>query len=308
MLHPQAQAMLDQVEASGMPPLYAQSIAELREIYAAVSAMVGEGAEMFESRALAIPVAGGELVAGLQRPVAEPAGVLVYFHGGGFVIGSTADLEASLQLLAAASGCDVVGVDYRLAPEHPYPAAVEDAYEACLWIERHLANGRPIVVAGDSAGGTLAAVTALRARDRGELSIAAQVLIYPVTDGRMETESYETYGDAGLMLGRREMERYWSLYAHPRDRLAPDASPLLAASHADLPPALVVIAEYDPLRDEGRAYAEAMRAAGVAVEVTEYDDVFHGFATMPNVIERGNEAIDACGKFARAQVALRREI
>jgi len=303
-LHPQAQALLDQMAAMGAPPLYEQPLEQARGLTAALREMVGEGPLMEETRRLTIPVPGAELTAYLHRPVADPAGIVVYFHGGGWVVGNSEDIEASLQLLAATSGCDVIGVDYRLAPEEVFPVALEDAYEAARWIAANLAEGRPLVVAGDSAGGTLSTLIAMRARDRGDLDIAAQVLFYPVTDGRMETESYGIYGDAGLLLGRGEMEWFWGLYApDPETRLSPEASPLLAESHGGLPPALVVVAEYDPLRDEVRAYAEALRAAGGAVQVAEFDDVFHGFATMPNLLERGNEALELAGEFVRDAVS-----
>jgi acetyl esterase len=303
-LHPQAQALLDQMAAMGAPPLYEQPLEDARGLTAALREMVGEGPPMEETRKLAIPVPGAELTAYLHRPVPDPAGIVVYFHGGGWVVGNSEDIDASLQLLAATSGCDVIGVDYRLAPEEVFPVALEDAYEAARWIAANLAEGRPLVVAGDSAGGTLSTLIALRARDRGDLDVAAQVLFYPVTDGRMETESYAIYGDAGLLLGRAEMAWFWGLYApDPETRLSPEASPLLAESHGGLPPALVVVAEYDPLRDEVRAYAEALRAAGGVVRVAEFDDVFHGFATMPNLLERGNEALELAGEFVRDAVS-----
>jgi acetyl esterase len=299
-LHPQARGLLDQMAAAGMPPLADQPVEEARAITPMLREMVGPGPRMFQSLQLAIPVESGELIAHAHRPCAYPAGMVVYFHGGGWVVGSSADIEATLQLLAEASGFEVVAVDYRLAPEHRFPTAAEDAYAALEWLVSNIAAGKPVVVAGDSAGGTLAALSAIRARDRSGPELAGQVLVYPVTDGRMNSASYSIYGDAGLMVGRREMEWFWNHYLpEPAGRSDPAASPLLAPDLSGLPPTLIVIAEFDPLRDEVRAYAERLREAGVDIRIDEYADMFHGFATMPNILERGNEALGRIGDFVR---------
>jgi acetyl esterase len=303
-LHAQAQALLDMMIESGAPPIHQMSVEDARGMTAMIGELVGAGPEMAEIRELQIPVTGGSIRAKLYRATESAAGTIVWYHGGGWVIGGVDDFDAVCQFLAQASDCEVVSVDYRLAPEHRFPTAADDAYEALVWVAGNVAEGKPLTVGGDSAGGTLSAVTALRARDRNGPSLAAQVLVYPVTDHDFTTGSYVEHGDTGLLLDRAGMVWFWDHYAPDiADRDNPDASPLRASSHAGLPPAYVIIAEYDPLRDEGLAYAEKLSAAGVDVTVRTYDDMLHGFFTMPNFIQRGNEAIADAGAFVRQTVA-----
>jgi acetyl esterase len=214
--------------------------------------------------------------------------VIVYFHGGGWVIGALPEFETLARTLAEQTGCAVVLVDYRMAPEDRYPAAVEDSWVALQWVDAHLeeiAGARvPLVVAGDSAGGNLAAIMAIRARDAGGPAISLQVLAYPVTDCDLDNETYLDPANQ-LLLSRDSMIWFWGLYAPDRaDREHPDASPARAADHAGLPPAVVLTAEHDVLRQEGEAYAEALRAAGVAVESRRFEGQMHGFFTMVNVL------------------------
>jgi acetyl esterase len=200
----------------------------------------------------------------------------------------------------------VISVDYRLAPEHRFPAAADDAYESFVWVAENLAGGRPVVVAGDSAGANLATVTALRARDEGGPEIALQVLVYPVVDHDFTTASYEQYADAGLILNRAEMVWFWDHYApDATQRSHPHASPLRADDHSGLPPAYVLIAEYDPLRDEGIAYAAALEAAGVPVTVRRFDDQIHAFFGFVNIMESADEAVSDVGAWVRAGVGAR---
>jgi acetyl esterase len=227
--------------------------------------------------------------------------VVVYYHGGGWVVGSVNDWDASVRALAVASGCDVVSVDYRLAPEHVFPAAADDAYDALAWAAGELADGRPVAVAGDSAGGNLAAVTALRARDLDGPALALQLLVYPVTDCDLDRTSYHEYDGAEFIVNRRDMAWYWDHYApEPADRMNPYASPLRAPDMAGLPPLYLVTAEHDPLRDEGFAYADRMRAARVPVEHRHYGSQIHGFFSFVNLLDDADKAISEAGATIRA--------
>ena len=303
-LHHQAQRFLDAIAAQGGPPLYELSVEDARGIPAALAEVVGPGPEVAQVRDVAIPGPAGEIPARVYEPSADPPGTVVYYHGGGWVFGTLDESDALCRELAVDSGCRLVSVDYRLAPEHRFPAAVDDAYAALVWVAEKLADGRPVVVAGDSAGGNLSAVVALRARDLGGPRIALQLLVYPVTDCDLTRSSYEQYGDAGLLLGRREMEWFWDHYApDPADRLTAEASPLRAGDHSRLPPAYFVIAEHDPLRDEGLAYAEKLRASGVPVTVAHYHDQPHVFFSLLNVVDSANEAVAAAGQAISSAVS-----
>ena len=223
---------------------------------------------------------------------------LVWYHGGGWVFGDLDMSDGTCRALANAAECVVVSVDYRLAPETPFPGAVDDAYAAVDWVAEHAdqlgIDPDRIAVGGDSAGGNLAAAVCLIARERGRPAICHQVLVYPVTDHRLETESYQTNGQ-GYLLTRTSMEWFWGHYLGDQDRAHPLASPLLADSLAMLPSATVVTAEFDPLRDEGEAYGERLRGAGILTTITRYHGMIHGFFGMADVIQ--------AGRTARAQVA-----
>ena len=212
---------------------------------------------------------------------AGPFGVCLYFHGGGWALNSIETHDALVKRLAAESGCVFVNVEYRLAPEHKYPAAIEDAYTAVKWVHDRASelgcDPNRIAVSGDSAGGNLAAVVCLMSRDRGGPKIAYQALIYPITDCDFQRASYLENGE-GYFLTRQEMKWFWDLYvSSPEQMREPYASPLLSPSLRDLPPALILTAEYDPLRDEGEAYAQALQAAGVKTLLRRYDGVIHAF-------------------------------
>ncbi|MFE1954956.1 MULTISPECIES: alpha/beta hydrolase [Streptomyces] len=236
---------------------------------------------------------------GVPVRVYEPGGgpdapVVVFFHGGGMVLCSLDSHDGFCRELAAGTGATVVSVDYRLAPEHPFPAAFEDAYTALRWAaDTH--PGRPLSVAGDSAGGNLAAVTALLARDRGGPALTAQHLYYPMLDPARDTASY-TENARGYFVTADHLRWYWEQYlTGPADALDPRATPFAARDLSGLPPAFVVTAGFDPLRDEGRRYAELLAAAGVPVEHHGYDEAFHGFMTMGAEVAIP-EARDACAK------------
>jgi acetyl esterase len=269
------------------------------------NAMIPAGPDLESVRDIVIPSQAGGMPARVYSPSASAPGLVVYFHGGGWVVGTLDGWDASVRNLAAASGCDVVSVDYRLAPEHVFPAAADDAYDALVWAASAagLAAGRPVVVAGDSAGGNLAAVSALRARDFGGPSIALQVLVYPVVDCDLDRRSYYECDRDELILNRRDMVWFWDRYApDPAARANPYASPLRASSLSGLPPAYVVTAEHDPLRDEGFAYADRLRAARVPVEHRHYGSQIHAFFTFTGVLDDADKAVTEAGSMIRSAV------
>jgi acetyl esterase len=257
---------------------------------AGAAALFGPVADVpFEDRE-----AGGVPVR-VYRPGDTTAPVLVYFHGGGWVYGGRATHHGLCAALAYTSGCVVCSVDYRLAPEHRFPAAIDDAWTATTWIAKHPeeVGGRPgeLAVGGDSAGGNLAAICARRARDAG-LPVALQLLVYPVCDADLDTPTYREFAD-GYSLTAGSMCWFWDHYLPEGagDRFDPDASPLRAEDVSGTAPALVITAECDVLRDEGEAYARLLADAGVPVTLTRYDGMIHGFFRMPAVIDRANDAI-----------------
>jgi len=304
-VHPQAQQLLDGKAASGVPPLWELTPDEGRAGVAANAALIGAGPDVAAVRDIVIPSKTGGIPARVYSPSAEAPGVVVYYHGGGWVIGSVDEWDASCRALAIASGCDVVSVEYRLAPEHIFPAAADDAFDAVVWVASlaGLAAGRPIVVAGDSAGGNLATVTALRARDAGGPPIALQVLVYPVTDCDLDRRSYHQYEGDELILNRGDMVWFWDHYApDTAARVNPHASPLRATDLAGLPPAYVITAEHDPLRDEGFAYAERLRAARVPVEHRHFGSQIHGFFTFVNLLDDADRSVADAGAAIRTEV------
>jgi acetyl esterase len=289
-LHPQVRARLGQA-APAAPSLAEVPLAEARRRTAALRDLVGPGPAVARVEQLSIPAAHGPIPARRYRPrPGAPRGVVVYLHGGGWVLGAVEDFDAVCRTLALCSGFDVVSVGYRLAPEHPFPAAVDDACAATAWLARP--SGVPVVVMGESAGGNLAAVCAQRAAAEGwAASLALQVLAYPITDHDFDTGSYRLHGD-GHGVGRAEMMWFWDQYVPDRScRDDPRASPLRAPDLAGLPPAYVIVAGHDPLRDEGVAYAERMIAAGVQVTVQRCDDMPHGFLPMVDVYDRADEVL-----------------
>jgi acetyl esterase len=279
-LDPLAQAFLDQHEAAGFRPMCSLSVEEARRVSAEMFASAPPGDPVAGVEDMRIPGAGGHIPVRVYTPTEQaPLPILVYFHGGGWVVGDLESQDADCRAIANAAGCIVVSVDYRLAPEHKFPAAADDAYQATCWVAKNGAclggDGAPVAVGGTSAGGNLAAVVALMARDRGGPTLACQLLTVPVTDRESATESYCENGQ-GYVLTDEEMGWFWDHYlAAPEDGGHPYASPLRAPDSSGLPPALVQTAEYDPLRDEGRAYAEKLSAAGVPVTYRCYEGMLH---------------------------------
>ncbi|MFJ5921047.1 alpha/beta hydrolase [Kitasatospora sp. NPDC092948] len=302
-LHPQAEALRRQRAAAGTPPLYTRTLAEARAAdLADIRAAAGNPEPVGSVEELTVPGPGGPLPLRVYRPAGRVAAagdgaqlpVLLYLFGGGWTLGSLDTGDAICRRLTNAVGCVTVAVGYRLAPEHPFPAAVHDVLAGAEWIAAHAAElgadpGR-LAVAGDSAGGNLVAALTLLARERGGPVLRHQLLVYPNTDHAADTPSVREHDDP-LLFNRRSVAWYWGHYlADPADGANPLASPLRAPSLAGLPPATVITAEYDPLRDEGEQYADALRAAGVSVELRRYDGMPHGFFAMSGVLDGGRDA------------------
>jgi acetyl esterase len=289
-------AFLTEMAASGVKPIEESTPEEVRALTAEIKNLYPEGPEVARVEDHKIPVEGAEIEARVLVPEGTPRGVLIYYHGGGWVIGGDIEeFDVLGRKLAAKTGCAVVLVDYRLAPENCYPCAVDDSYAALEWVGARVSDiagsDVPIIVAGDSAGGNLAAIMTQRSKDRGGPPIAFQALIYPVTDADLDNASY-TADENQLMLTRGSMIWFWDHYA-PDDtqRKEPDASPLQAEDLSGLPPAVVILAEYDVLRDEGQAYADRLQEAGVPVDVHIHPGQMHGFFTLL-MLPGHDEAID----------------
>jgi acetyl esterase len=295
-LDPQAKALLDQMAAAGAPPLETMSATDARAGFAGMKELGGAMEPLRKTEDISIPVPDGQIPVRVYTPEGNaPMPGVVYFHGGGWVIGSPETLDAPCSMIANAANCVVVSVDYRLAPEFKFPTAAEDCYAATRWVAENARqlgiDPSRLAVAGDSAGGNLSAVVALMARDRGGPALVYQALVYPVTDFNFDTPSYTENAEA-LLLTKAAMVWFWNHYLRsPEDGQNPYASPLRASDLSNLPPAFVVTAEYDPLRDEGRAYAERLRQAGVTVEAKNYDGMIHGFFQMPAVLAQGRQAV-----------------
>jgi len=300
-LDPQARVFLENIKNSGARGFETLSVEEARNALLSMRELAGlpETVAKIEDRTLK---------GGLRVRVYTPAGpgpkpALVYFHGGGWVLGSPETIDAPCRRLANRSGCVVISVDYRRPPEHPFPTPLEDCYAATRYaagLGAELGAGaRRIAVGGDSAGGNLAAAVALLARDRGGPPLAFQLLICPVTDHAFDTPSYRAFG-RGYGLTEAAMRWFWGHYlTRPEDERNPLASPLRADLRG-LPPALVLTAEFDPLRDQGEAYAARLKAAGVNAQLRRYDGQIHGFFHMGGVMNRGMQAVDDAAAALRA--------
>ncbi|AGU52178.1 alpha/beta hydrolase fold-containing protein [Variovorax paradoxus B4] len=312
MLHPQARALLDFIEARGIPPTHTLSPAEARAFYRERRAATQpEPPPVAEVRDLKAEGPHGTIPMRLYRPLGTSAHaalpVLVYFHGGGWVIGDLDTHDVLCRSFANGAGCAVASIDYRMGPEHRFPAAVDDVLAATRWVRREadslgLDAGR-LAVGGDSAGGNLAAVAAIAARDAGDLPIAFQLLIYPATDMRRGHPSHQANGQ-GYLLTRDTMTYFHDHYIEDAGSdLDWRASPLLHADLSGLPPALVLTAGYDPLRDEGMAYAEALTAAGNRAAYVCFERQIHGFITMGKVLDEADTAVALCSAELRRALA-----
>lgn len=298
-LNPRSQELIEIFLAAGAPPAPDCTPAQRRERAANLPAMLGPGPDVAEVRDAAVPGPRGLIPARVYRPDC-PCATILYLHGGGWVVGTLDMFDAFARMLAVESQCKVVSLEYGLAPEHPFPGAVEDARAALTWLAAAELEG-PLVVCGDSAGANLATVCARLARDDGTPDIAMQVLAYPVVDHDFDTASYREQAENPL-LGRNDMVWYWDLYAPVvTDRDRPEASPLRTVDLSHLPPAYIVVPAHDPLRDEVLAYARRLRDAGVAVTERHYDDQAHGFLTMVNYLPVADSAVAEIGAMLRAR-------
>jgi acetyl esterase len=295
-LDPGLKLVLDQLAANPGPQLHELPVAQARAFFDQMQLPRPE-VKVAEVVNRTIPGPAGEIPVRIYRPEGRaPFPALVYFHGGGWVIGSLETHDGSCRELANRAGCVVVSVDYRLAPEHRYPAAAEDCFAATKWVAAHAAelgvDAKRIAIGGDSAGGNLAAVVALMARERRGPALRFQLLVYPVTDADFSRPSYRENAE-GYLLSTKAMEWFWGHYvADAAQRAEPFASPLRAKDLAGLPPAFVLTAEFDPLRDEGDAYAERLRQAGVPTRWKRYDGAIHGFFAMGLLAQVGRDAVD----------------
>jgi len=290
-------SLLDAMAAAKNPAFHTLTPQEARRL-AAARPQPGESEPVAKVEDRNIPSAGGGLPIRIYTPAGSPPfGALVYFHGGGWVLGDIAMTDQPCRLLANASGCMVVSVEYRLAPEHKFPAGPEDCYTATKWLSDQAAelnvDPKRIAVGGTSAGATLAAAVSLMARDRSRPHIAYQLLVYPATTTELTSVSHSQFAtDSYYILSRADMEWFWGHYLNnDADRRNPYACPAHANSLSGLPAAFVITAEFDPLRDEGEAYAVRLRNEGVATIQKRYEGVTHGFFGMPALLEQAKVAI-----------------
>ncbi len=315
-LDAQTQALLDQMNAAEAPPLHTLTPAEAREVMFELAAMGGDADPVAHVQDRAIPGPAGDIPVRLFTPAGDgPFPVLVYFHGGGWVIGDLDTHDVPCRNLANRARCVVISVHYRLAPEHKFPAAPQDCLAATRWAAEHAAefNGDPsrIAIGGDSAGGNLAAVVAQMARDEGGPELAGQLLIYPVTDYYTPDKPSYIQNADGYLLTRDAMIYFWNHYLNaPAEADNPYAAPLRAADLSNLPPAFVLTAQFDPLRDEGEQYADRLSEAGVQTHRQCYGGTIHGCVTLAGVLDIGRVATDDAAAWLRecfAAQALQRE-
>lgn len=292
-IDPQAQVILDMNKAAGLPPMHTLSPAELR---ARPRPPQPEPEPVARVVNQTISGPDGDIPVRIYWPEGDgPFPGVAFFHGGGWVICDLDTHDAVCRMLTNKTGAVVMSVDYRLAPEAKFPAASDDCYAATVWMAENAeslnVDASRIAVAGDSAGGNLAAVVALMARDQGGPDLVFQAMVYPVTDYSFDTPSYQENGDKEFVLGTDSMKYFWGHYlANEEDGSHPYASPLQAEDLGNLPPALVITAEFDPLRDEGEAYGRALQEAGVPTQITRYDGVFHGFFSMAAMLDKAKAA------------------
>ena len=309
MLDPQAQALLQLMLERGVPPTHTLSPQDARRFYLERRAVTQPAPRpLAEVRDLTASGPGGDIALRLYRPahVATPSPTLVYYHGGGWTMGDLDTHDSLCRDLADAGRCAVVAVDYRMGPEQRFPAAVDDVLAATRWLQAHGAaldlDAQRFAVGGDSAGGNLAAVVALAWRDAAEpIALKFQLLIYPATDMRALAPSHTSNGQ-GYMLTSDTIAYFRGHYVDAHQYSDWRASPLLHTDLSGLPPALVITAGFDPLRDEGRQYADALSAAGSPAQYVCFERQIHGFITMGRVIDEANTAVGLCG------VALRRAL
>lgn len=302
-LHPVVQTIWDRVQASGFGGYSTCPVAEARAHFSQTSRAFDGGPDMHAVREVAIPVEGGSIGARLYLPVARPAGLCVYFHGGGWTLGALDDFDALVRTLAARSGAAFLSVDYRLAPEHPFPVPVEDAIAAVRWAAANSARlgaGAHLAVAGDSAGGNLATVAALALR--GEAAIDLQILFNPAVDTDKTRPSFEAYG-TDYLLRTADVDWFMRHYAPGADPRDPRLAPLRTGDLSGAPPAWIGVAEYDVLTDEATAYAAALQAAGVPATLRRVEGVMHGFARQHAMVDAADRAVGEAAEALRRAFA-----
>jgi len=307
-LDPKIKAFIDQAASSGAPPLSSLTPQQARAAFRGLfESFGGTPPPVAKSEDRAIPGPAGDIGVRIYTPEGkEPFPALMFFHGGGWVIGDLDTHDPLCRALTNAARCVTVAVDYRLAPEHKFPAAAEDCYAVAQWVTRNGAavgaNPVRIAVGGDSAGGNLAAAVSLMARDRKDLQIAHQLLMYPALDASLQTKSMSDCAE-GYLLTRADMVWFWGHYLRSdADRSNPYACPSAAKDLKRLPPATVITAEFDSLRDEGETYAKRMEQAGVRVICKRYDGVTHGFMSMTGFLDQGRKAVEEAAAHLRASL------
>ncbi|MCX2479619.1 alpha/beta hydrolase [Pedobacter sp. MC2016-15] len=306
-LDPQVEALLNQFKSAAAQDnaelnysSTEEEITALRQNMADLIPLGGLPETVLNITNLNIPGPGGPLPIRIYKPVDKTVlPVLVYFHGGGFIAGNLDSSDTFLRALCNRADCLIVSVDYRLAPEHPFPAATEDAYAALLWISKHAdvldADARKIAVGGDSAGGMLAALMAQQAARDG-LKLSLQVLLYPNLDATNSSDSWKELGSGEYLVSLQEMNRWYDHYIPSTfSRENPKISPLFARDLAGLAPALIITAELDPLRDEGTEYAARLRKSDNKVSEKQFPGMIHGFASLAGVLDAGKKLIDDVG-------------
>lgn len=309
-LNPAVQGLLEQVAAQNSPPLPTQGVELVRQGYVAARGFLSEKPEVANVEDRMLPGPAGDIPVRIFTPVGEaPYPILVYYHGGGWVIGDLETSDGISRSFANAASCIVVAVDYRLAPENKFPAAVDDAFAALSWVAEHAAeiggDANRIAAGGESAGANLTAVIAQLAKEAGGPALAYQILAYPVTNFAFDTESYQENGD-DYYLTQESMRWFWSLYLNNESEgTDPKASPLLREDVGGLPPGIVVTPEYDPLRDEGEAYGKRLQEAGIDFEILRAEGMIHDFLGMTNILPEAKQVIETLGgklqaAFARA--------
>ncbi len=308
-IDPIAAGLLQQMAEAGMPPLNEMSPADARQAAEGFRALAGEPEPVADVTNRTIPGPGGDIPVRIYTPAGGGSSLpcLVYYHGGGWVLGDIEGVDTICRAVANRAGCKVVSVEYRLAPEHKFPAPFDDCYAALEWVAASGdgigVDSSKLAVGGDSAGGNLAAAVAIKARDDGGPALRHQLLVYPVTNHGYGTESYSVNGD-GYLLTLDMMTWFWDHYLNSADDgRNPLASPLAASDLSGLPSAFVITAEFDPLRDEGEAYAAKLAEAGVKVSHQRFDGQIHAFWQMPGVFPAALEAADQAATHLKAAFA-----
>jgi acetyl esterase len=295
------QAFLTTLEQAGAPRYGEQPIDEQRQAMQASAGTFFGSFEQVPFEDQVVPSKGAPVPIRVYRPVERPAPIMIYLHGGGWVLGNLETAHRVCATLARLSSCIVVSIDYRLAPEHPFPAALEDAWTVTEWLSQRAETigGQPdaLAIGGDSAGGNISAVIARRARD-ASLKLGLQLLVYPVCDADLTTSSYTEFAD-GYWLTRDAMQWFWEQYLPGGDWFQADASPLRARDVTSVAPAHVITAEYDVLRDEGEAYGRRLEEAGVPTVIRRHDGMIHGFFRLPAVVPRANDALAEAAEAVR---------